>query len=113
MCLGAIVVARVGSVRFAARDPTWAGLERLPELNPEVRDRWPDFDGPLVGPLGTWAAILPALGTSGSLLSALRARDPALAALAETTTSTLRAGALPLTAAAALDAAWEQLAAVR
>jgi tRNA(Arg) A34 adenosine deaminase TadA len=109
MCLGAIVVARVDVVKFAAADPTWAGIERLPELNTEVFRRWPAFEGPVPGPLGTWAAILPALGTSGSLLRALQARDPGLAALAETMTSALRAGTPPLTAAGALELAWDQL----
>jgi tRNA(Arg) A34 adenosine deaminase TadA len=43
MCLGATVIARIAAVRFAAADPTWAGIERMPGLNAEVRDRWPDL----------------------------------------------------------------------
>jgi tRNA(Arg) A34 adenosine deaminase TadA len=64
MCLGAIVIARLGALRFAAFDPTWLGIERLPELNAEVQARWPRVDGPLNGPLGVWAAILPCLNSS-------------------------------------------------
>jgi tRNA(Arg) A34 adenosine deaminase TadA len=50
MCLGAIVVARVGELRFAAWDPTWLGIEQLPALNEEMRWRWPSVTGPLDGP---------------------------------------------------------------
>jgi tRNA(Arg) A34 adenosine deaminase TadA len=57
MCLGAVVVARVGHLHFAAYDPTWLGIERLPDLNDEVRRRWPAVTGPLKGPVGEWAAI--------------------------------------------------------
>lgn len=63
MCLGAVVVARLGALRFAALDPTWAGVERLPELNLEVRTRWPQVAGPMPGPVGRWAAVLPVLNT--------------------------------------------------
>jgi hypothetical protein len=43
MCLGAIVVARIGHVRLGAIDPTWLGIERLPDLNDEVQHRWPQI----------------------------------------------------------------------
>ena len=33
MCLGAIVVARIGHVHLGAVDPTWLGIERLSDLN--------------------------------------------------------------------------------
>ncbi|WP_051105682.1 nucleoside deaminase [Parafrankia discariae] len=76
MCLGAVVVARVGQVHFGAFDPTWLGIERLPDLNDEVRLRWPRISGPLAGPLGEWAAVLPALNTRGSLLRAMEKVAP-------------------------------------
>ncbi len=36
MCLGAIVVACIGHLHLGAIDPTWLGIERLPDLNDEV-----------------------------------------------------------------------------
>ena len=41
MCPGAVVVARVGHLHFGAFDPIWLGIEKLPDLNDEVRRRWP------------------------------------------------------------------------
>ena len=49
MCLGAIVVARVGEVHLGAVDPTWLGIERLPDLNDEVQRRWPQIHGRFPG----------------------------------------------------------------
>ena len=104
MCLGAVVVARVERVRFAAHDPTWSGIEQLPALNPEVRRRWPVLTGPLPGPLGEWAAVLPCLNTRGSLLRATAAVAPARVRLAEAITDRLAAYAdLPSSCAAALE----------
>ena len=104
MCLGAIVVARVTHVHFGAWDPTWLGIERLPELNPEVRRRWPVRDGPLPGPLGTWAAVLPILNTRGSLLRATQAVAPQRVRLAEAVVDRLGSAAdLPATCEEALE----------
>lgn len=109
LCLGAVVIARLGRLRFAATDPTWAGVERLPELNPEVLARWPVVEGPLLGPVGVWAAILPVLNTSGSLLRALEASSPSRAALANPVALALATGWPPNTALEALDRVWDLL----
>jgi tRNA(Arg) A34 adenosine deaminase TadA len=109
MCLGAIVVARVAAVNFAAFDPTWLGIERLPELNAEVRSRWPQMTGPMAGPLGTWAAVLPCLNTSGSLLRAVETESPGLAELARSLVVALRAPRRPTTAAEAVHDVWDLL----
>ncbi len=45
MCLGATVVDRVGHLAFGAYDPTWLGIEQLPQLNDEVQHRWPTIEG--------------------------------------------------------------------
>jgi len=66
MCLGAIVVAGIGHVHVGAIDPTWLGIERLPDLNDEVQRRWPQIHGPLPGPIGAWLTIAPCLNTSGA-----------------------------------------------
>jgi tRNA(adenine34) deaminase len=36
MCASAVVLSHVGTVRYAAADPLWAGIERLPDLNAQV-----------------------------------------------------------------------------
>ena len=76
MCLGAIVVARIGHVHLGAIDPTWLGIERLPDLNDEVQRRWPQIHGPLPGPIGAWLTIAPCLNTSGALLRAMERTAP-------------------------------------
>ena len=104
MCLGAAVVARVAQVRFAVHDPTWSGIERLPELNDEVRRRWPLMTGPLPGPLAEWAAVLPCLNTRGSLLRATAAAVPERVRLAAAVTDRLGAATvLPGTCGEALE----------
>jgi tRNA(Arg) A34 adenosine deaminase TadA len=110
MCLGAVVVARVGGVRFGAFDPTWLGIEQLPGLNDEVRRRWPETSGPLPGPLGEWLAVLPCLNTHGALVRAMEATAPRRAALARAVARRLAgAGALPGTAGEALEQVWDLL----
>jgi tRNA(Arg) A34 adenosine deaminase TadA len=111
MCLGATVVARIPQVHFGAFDPTWLGIEDLQNLNDEVRRRWPTFTGPLPGPLGTWAAVLPCLNTSGSLLRAMETIDPPRARIARAAAARLdRSRHLPATAHDALHAVWDVLA---
>lgn len=110
MCLGAIVVARVGHLHFGAADPTWLGIERLPDLNDEVRRRWPRIHGPLPGPVGAWLAIAPCLNTSGALLRAMERTAPRDAALARAVNRRYQQSAqLPGTAVQALDDAWDLL----
>jgi tRNA(Arg) A34 adenosine deaminase TadA len=110
MCLGAVVVARVNHLHFAAYDPAWLGIGRLPELNDEVRRRWPRVTGPLDGPVGEWAAVLPCLNTSGSLVQAMEAVAPRRAELARAVASRLARDAdLPATARSALERVWDLL----
>jgi tRNA(Arg) A34 adenosine deaminase TadA len=59
LCTAALRHSHVGVVRFAAADPTWQGVDRLPELSDQMARRWPRRDGPLGGHLQTWAALLP------------------------------------------------------
>lgn len=110
MCLGAIVVARVGQVRIGAVDPTWRGIERLPDLNDEVQRRWPRIHGPLPGPIGAWLTIAPCLNTNGALLRALESASPADAALARAVNRRYQQQPrLPATAVEALAGAWDLL----
>lgn len=109
MCLGAAVVARVAAVNFAAFDPTWQGIERLPELNAEVRSRWPQMTGPLAGPLGAWAAVIACLNTSGSLLRSVERDSPELAGLARDVALALKGRNGSGTASEALQRVWDLL----
>ncbi len=110
MCLGAAVVARVGHLAFGAYDPTWLGIERLPQLNDEVRHRWPTIEGPLPGPIGDWLAVLPCLNTNGTLVRAMQRVSPSRAQLARAIAKTLDNGdELPATPDLALDRVWDLL----
>ncbi len=110
MCLGAVVVARIGQVHLGAIDPTWLGIGRLPDLNDEVRRRWPQIHGPLPGPVGAWLAIAPCLNTSGALLRATERTAPRNAALARAVNSRYQESARLLgTAEQALEDAWDLL----
>lgn len=59
LCTTALRHSHVGTVRFAAPDPLWHGVERMPELNEQFARRWSRRLGPLGGHLQTWAALLP------------------------------------------------------
>jgi tRNA(Arg) A34 adenosine deaminase TadA len=59
LCTAALRHSHVGVVRFAAVDPTWHGVDRLPDLNVQMARRWTRREGPLGGHLQTWAAVLP------------------------------------------------------
>jgi tRNA(Arg) A34 adenosine deaminase TadA len=112
MCLGAIVVARIGHVHIGAIDPTWHGIEKLPGLNAEVQRRWPQIHGPLPGPIGTWLAIAPCLNTSGALFRAMQRTAPRSATLARVVHRRYqRLADLPDTTVQALENAWDLLTA--
>jgi tRNA(Arg) A34 adenosine deaminase TadA len=110
MCLGATVVALVGHLAFGAYDPTWLGIEQLPQLNDEVQHRWPTIEGPLPGPIGEWLAMLPCLNTNGTLVRAMQRVSPSRAQLAQAIAKTLDNGDEPPdTPDLALDRLWDLL----
>ena len=59
MCSAAAVHSHVGSVSYAAADPLISGIDRLPSLHAWVESRWPRRRGPLPGPIGAFAGLLP------------------------------------------------------
>ena len=59
LCTAALRLSHVGAVRFAAPDPLWSGIERIPDLSEQLSRRWTRRHGPLDGPLRTWGALLP------------------------------------------------------
>lgn len=58
LCTAALRHSHVGTVRYAAPDPAWAGVTELPALNEHLARRWTRRDGPLAGPLRDLAATL-------------------------------------------------------
>lgn len=114
-CAGAIVLAGVPRVRWAAADALFAGLHGLPSLNPYVATRWPLAEGPLVGPFGDLALLLPAIFSAfwfpgGGFVDTNRAIVPGLVDLAEELVAT--GDALTLASrdlADALELLWHRL----
>ncbi|WP_165953617.1 hypothetical protein [Streptomyces sp. 8K308] len=105
-----MVVARVGTVHVGSEDPTWLGIEGLPKLNSEVWRRWPRTSGPLTGPLGQFAAILPCLNTSGSLVRAMETVAPERAQLARAAALRIAGSNEPAeTAERAIELLWDLL----
>jgi tRNA(adenine34) deaminase len=58
LCAAAAMISGCGQVRFLAADPMWKGVERLPELNHAVAERWPRLDGPQTGWPAFWQTML-------------------------------------------------------
>jgi tRNA(adenine34) deaminase len=61
LCWAAISIARVPKVRFAGQDPMWQFLGQISGSHPVLADRAYTVTGPLPGPMGTWATLLPLL----------------------------------------------------
>ena len=86
LCMSAAVTVHVGAVRFAAPDPLWVGIERLPSLNAQAGKRWPEVVGPLTGPVASFCAVLPMVWFfrrqgSGSAVDVYEVDYPGLVAL--------------------------------
>ena len=117
LCTGALVIASVGTVRFAAADPLWAGLDRLPEINAFVATRWPRRFGPRADELGAFAMLLPLLFyrqryPDGASITIHRTAAPRVAALADDLVdSEERRGWPSMELEDVLDRVWPRLAA--
>lgn len=59
LCTAATAVAHIREVHFAGEDPKWHFTNDLHEFHPTLRDRWFRTYGPLEGPLGELAILLP------------------------------------------------------
>ena len=59
LCISALRLSHVGTVRFATTDPYWDGIDGIVDLNENIAKRWPKREGPLDGPLRTWAMAVP------------------------------------------------------
>lgn len=49
LCTMALRFSHLGTVRYAAPDATWYGVDQLPQINHHVARRWTRRDGPLGG----------------------------------------------------------------
>lgn len=88
LCTSALRLSHVGRVEYAAADPVWRGVERLPELSPHIARRWTARSGPMDGMLAQWAALLallpyPERGEHGAVVDEYRSTAPELMALAD------------------------------
>ena len=59
LCRSATVLSHIGTVRFLADDPLWDGLHRLTDLNEQIEQMHPTWDGPGVGAAAAFAGVLP------------------------------------------------------
>jgi tRNA(Arg) A34 adenosine deaminase TadA len=108
LCAAAVAMSHVPLVRFAGADPMWRFVQNFPESHAELRDRWPRVEGPLSGPTGAFASLLPILDRVGRNPLGLRVEEyerwrPDLVDLARGITATGQLGAL---AEAPLDRAF-------
>jgi hypothetical protein len=87
MCASALVLSHVGTVRYAAADPLWSGIDRVAGLNAQAARRWPIRHGPLRGPVAAFCGLLPLVWAvrrkaDGVVARAYQEHDPVLLALA-------------------------------
>jgi tRNA(Arg) A34 adenosine deaminase TadA len=88
LCAAALAMSHVPHVSFAGDDPMWRFVEGLGDTHPVLGERWYTASGPMAGPLGTWATLLPlverlARKPSGTRVDEYLARAPGLVALAQ------------------------------
>lgn len=86
-CSGAIVMAGVPEVRFAAADPLFDGLAGISDCTPFVAGRWPTLTGPRTDRFGAFGSLLPltrfcGLDGDNVVVAAYTASRPTLADLA-------------------------------
>jgi tRNA(Arg) A34 adenosine deaminase TadA len=118
LCWAAISISHVPMVSFAGEDPMWRFLGDLPTSHPELGARNYSLHGPLAGPLGAWAALLPLLerlvrDPIGARVDHFRNAVPALVDLGERLVADGRAGQFgDMTLDEALASIWDDLHAV-
>lgn len=88
VCWAAIGISHVPRVGFAGVDPVWRFLGDLSKAHPELEGRAYAVDGPLKGPMGAWATLLPIVerlwrNPSGVRIEQFRAAVPSLLELAQ------------------------------
>jgi tRNA(adenine34) deaminase len=59
LCTAAAAISHVSGVWFAGSDPMWRFLEDIATFHPELQRRDYERRGPMPGPIGAWATLLP------------------------------------------------------
>ncbi len=59
LCAAAAAISHVAGVWFAGSDPMWRFLEDIATFHPELERRRYQRRGPMSGPIGAWASLLP------------------------------------------------------
>jgi tRNA(Arg) A34 adenosine deaminase TadA len=115
LCSAAAAMSRVASVWFAGRDPVWRFVHGIGDFDPMLRERWYELHGPLAGPVGSWASLLPLVdrlqrNPSGLRLDAFEAETPELVHFARELVATGRVEDLRgMTLDAAVADVWPEL----
>jgi tRNA(Arg) A34 adenosine deaminase TadA len=113
LCRAALRHSHVGTVRYAAPDPLWSGLERIPELNHHFGRRWARGELALDGPLGMWAAVLPMLDMVERAIEAAMdsytTSQPGIVALARRWAGPVAARLRTMSLDEALEYVWDDL----
>ena len=119
MCASTCVLLRIPVVHFAALDPVFVDAHDHLGRLPFCADRLPERHGPLDGPVGAFAAVLPMLfnlRTGNWVVAVNRDHSPGVVALAEAVLGDGRLASVAERgggAADALAALWDDLVAVR
>lgn len=59
LCTSALRIARVGTVRYAAADAVWTGVNDIPTvLKPRAGRHWTKREGPIDGVLAKWSGAM-------------------------------------------------------
>lgn len=115
LCTAAARQSHVGTIRYAAADPTFPGIERIPELNAGLARRWPRREGPFGD---RWAslstvlhlvAVLERRGAGSAVVDAHRPVTPDLLRLAQRWTGQPTQRLRGMTLPEALDLLWSEL----
>ncbi|HEY8453244.1 MAG: deaminase [Micromonosporaceae bacterium] len=88
LCSAALRMSHVGTVAYAAADPLWTDIDRLPLTNPHIARHWAVRAGRMGGPLEAWATLLAVVrhaapGGHGAVVAQYRRDLPAVMALAQ------------------------------
>jgi len=87
LCSAALRFSHIGTVRFAAEDPFWTGMDRVPDASENIARRWTRREGPLDSPLRTLGAVLPLISSvergAGLVIDCHERQMPEILRLAE------------------------------
>jgi tRNA(adenine34) deaminase len=118
LCWAALSIARIPSVSFAGEDPMWRFLGELGSSHPILAERACLVTGPMQGPLGAWATLLPLMerlwrDPTGIRVDHYRQSVPSLVEVAERMVSNGTASRIAdLTLDEAFGAVWTDIEAL-